>query len=289
MSLRERLGDIIFETDTPVARGFDVALLWAILLSVGLVVLESVASIRARYGGTLRAFEWGFTLLFTVEYAARVWTARRPWRYVRSFYGVIDLLAIVPTYLSVVLTGSQYLIVIRAMRLLRVFRVLKATRYLGEAGVLARALRASREKITVFLVTVLTMVLIIGSAMYLIEGPAHGFDSIPVSIYWAIVTLTTVGYGDIAPGTAPGKLLSAVVMILGYAIIAVPTGIVTTELSRASRPPEPSPRVCASCGATGHVADARYCRRCGAPLEAGMLDEDGPARAVAANEEEEAS
>jgi voltage-gated potassium channel len=276
VTFRERLGEIIFETDTPVARGFDVALLWAILLSVGLVLLESVASVRARYGDALRALEWTFTALFTVEYAARVWTARRRWRYVRSFYGLIDLLAIVPTYLSVVLTGSQYLIVIRALRLLRVFRVLKATRYLGEAGVLARALRASREKITVFLVTVLTLVLIIGSAMYLIEGPRHGFDSIPVAIYWAIVTLTTVGYGDIAPGTAPGKFLSAVVMILGYAIIAVPTGIVTTELSRASRPAEFDVRVCPACGATGHGGDARYCRRCGARLEPGVGAEARP-------------
>lgn len=284
MSFRKRLGDIIFETDTPAARGFDVALLWAIVLSVGLVLLESVAEVRVRYGDTLRALEWGFTVLFTVEYVARIYAARKPLRYVRSFYGVIDALAILPTYLSIVLVGSQYLLVIRSLRLLRVFRVLKAVRYLGQASVLVRALRASREKITVFLVTVLTMVLIIGSAMYLIEGPSNGFDSIPVSIYWSIVTLTTVGYGDIAPGTPVGKTLAAAVMILGYAIIAVPTGIVTSELTRASvwesRPApmaDPGatpdggtnslrPRSCDACGASGHGADAAFCRRCGAPL-----------------------
>lgn len=284
MSLRKRLGDIIFETDTPAARAFDVALLWAILLSVALVLLESVAEVRARYGETLRALEWGFTILFTVEYAARIYTARKPLRYVRSFYGVIDALAVLPTYLSIVLAGSQYLLVIRALRLLRVFRVLKAVRYLGQAGVLVRALRASREKITVFLVTVLTLVLIIGSAMYLIEGPANGFDSIPVSIYWSIVTLTTVGYGDIAPGTPVGKTLAAAVMILGYAIIAVPTGIVTSELTRASVWESMSRAMvdpgatrdagatgvgavsCDVCGASGHAADAAYCRRCGSAL-----------------------
>lgn len=266
MSLRERLGDVIFETDTPAARGFDVALLWAIVLSVLLVALESVADVRARWGGTLRTLEWTFTILFTVEYAARIWTARRPLRYVRSFYGAIDALAILPTYLSVVLAGSQYLVVVRALRLLRVFRILKASRYLGEAGILMRALRASREKIIVFLVTVLTLVLIIGSAMYLVEGPENGFDNIPIAIYWAIVTLTTVGYGDIAPGTALGKSLSAMVMILGYAIIAVPTGIVTTEISRASSQARASEVRCASCGATGHAADAVHCRICGEPL-----------------------
>jgi len=286
MSFRQRLGDIIFETDTPAARGFDVALLWAIVLSVALVLLESMTGVRDRYGDLLRGLEWGFTALFTVEYVARIYTARRPLRYVRSFYGVIDALAILPTYLSIVLVGSQYLLVIRSLRLLRVFRVLKAARYLGQAGVLVRALRASREKITVFLVTVLTLVLIIGSAMYLIEGPRNGFDSIPVAIYWAIVTLTTVGYGDIAPGTPVGKVLAGAVMILGYAIIAVPTGIVTSELTRASvwesRPaPTADPGLapgagegsggaprCDACGAGGHAADAAYCRRCGAPLPA---------------------
>jgi len=266
MNLRDRLGDIIFETNTPLARGFDVALLIAILASVSLVLLESVASVREQYVEVLRAAEWAFTILFTVEYGLRLWTARKPWAYARSFYGVIDLLAILPTYASLFIAGSQYLLVVRALRLLRVFRVFKAVRYLGEANVLGRALRASREKITVFLFTVLTLVLVIGSIMYLVEGPENGFDSIPIAIYWAIVTLTTVGYGDVAPGTALGKALASVVMILGYGIIAVPTGIVTTEISRASRPPRDL-RACSQCGATGHEPDARYCRMCGAELE----------------------
>ena len=265
-SVKQRLGDIIFETDTGAARAFDVGLLWAILLSVAMVVLESVPDIRETYGGTLRTLEWVFTILFTIEYALRIFVARKRWRYLTSFYGVIDLLAIVPTYLSLFLAGSQFLIVIRAMRLLRVFRVLKATRYLGEAGVLARALRASREKITVFLVTVLTLVLIIGSAMYLVEGPENGFTSIPIAVYWAVVTLTTVGYGDIAPGTALGKFLSAMVMILGYAIIAVPTGIVTSELTRVQQPRRSDERTCDSCGAGAHAPDASFCRVCGEPL-----------------------
>lgn len=267
MGLKERLGHIIFETDTPAARAFDVALLWAIVLSVLLVVLESVVSVRARYGELLRTLEWGFTVLFTAEYALRVYTARRRLRYVRSFYGVVDLLAVVPTYLTLVLPGTQYFVVLRSLRLLRVFRVFKLSRYLGEAGVLATALRASREKITVFLTAVLSVVLIIGATMYLVEGPAHGFDSIPVAIYWAIVTLTTVGYGDISPGTPFGKALAAVVMILGYGIIAVPTGIVTTELTRAGfGGPQRVRRPCPSCGTETHEADATHCRRCGTTL-----------------------
>ena len=266
MSLRDRVGTVIFGTDTPAGRAFDVALLVAIVASVALVVVESVAGIRARWVQELRVLEWTFTILFTVEYAVRIATARHPGRYVRSFYGVIDLLAILPTYLSLVLAGSHYLAVVRALRLLRVFRVVKAMRYVGQANVLGAALRASREKVIVFLFTVATLVLILGAAMYLIEGPAHGFDDIPTATYWAIVTLTTVGYGDIAPATAAGKALSALVMILGYSIIAVPTGIVTSEITRAS-----APRVreahCPTCGVGGHAADATYCRACGAPLD----------------------
>lgn len=265
MTLRERIGHIIFETDTPAARAFDVALLWAIVASVLAVVLESVAEIRTAAGGVLRTVEWVFTLVFTVEYALRIYSARRRLRYVTSFYGVIDLLAILPTYLSLVLVGTQYFVVLRALRLLRVFRVLKLSRYLGEASTLAQALRASRRKITVFLVTVLTLVLVIGAAMYLIEGPTRGFTNIPVSMYWAIVTLTTVGYGDIAPSTPVGKALSAAVMILGYAIIAVPTGIVTTELSRVPAPGRVE-RTCPACGTRWHEADAVHCRRCGTAL-----------------------
>ena len=264
-AFRERLGHIIFETETPAARGFDVVLLWLILLSVLLVMLESVTSIRARYGETLRVLEWGFTLLFTVEYFLRIYVARKPLRYIRSFYGIVDLLAIIPTYLSLLVVGSQYLTVVRALRLLRVFRVLKLIRFLGEASTLTRALQASREKITVFIVTVLTLVVIVGSVMFLVEGPTNGFTSIPISIYWAIVTLTTVGYGDISPQTPLGQFLSAVVMIMGFAIIAVPTGIVTSELSRADR--EQREGVCPNCGHGGHDLDAAFCKYCGANLQ----------------------
>ena len=272
MALRERIGNVIFETDTPLARGFDVALLWAILASVALVVLESVTSIRDDYGGALRTLEWTFTGIFTVEYAVRIYSARSRRRYVTSFFGIIDLLAIVPTYLSLFVAGSQYFLVLRALRLLRVFRVLKLSRYLGEANNLADALRSSGRKIAVFLYTVLTLVLIIGAAMYFIEGPDNGFVNIPISIYWAIVTLTTVGYGDIAPQTPLGKFLSAAVMIVGYAIIAVPTGIVTTELSRAEmnrergRAATAEGLTCANCGTQSWKHDDTYCRHCGAPL-----------------------
>ena len=265
--IRENLGDIIFETDTPAAKLFDVVVLWAILLSVALVMLESVLGLRAQYGGVLRALEWGFTILFTVEYFLRIYAARKRLRYVTSFYGVVDLLAVLPSYLSLVVVGSQYLIVIRSLRLLRVFRVLKLARYLGEANTLVRALRASRVKIIVFLWTVLTLVIIIGSVMYLVEGAESGFTNIPISVYWAIVTLTTVGYGDIAPRTPLGQTLSALVMVLGYAIIAVPTGIVTNELSRASQEEREAQLVaCPRCGQASHDADARYCKRCGERL-----------------------
>lgn len=276
MSLREKIGSIIFETDTPMARGFDVALLWAILLSIVLVMLESVTPVREDYGRALRTAEWVFTILFTVEYALRVYSAKKRLRYATSFLGVIDLLAVLPTYLSLLVIGTQYFLVLRALRLLRVFRVLKLSRHLGEANVLAKALRSSIEKITVFLVTVLTLVLLVGSTMYLIEGPPNGFVNIPVSIYWAIVTLTTVGYGDISPQTPLGQFLASMVMIIGYAIIAVPTGIVTTELSRAQHDRERNARTCAQCGARSMEADDEYCRKCGETLRGGGGREGSP-------------
>lgn len=267
MTLRQRVGDIIFETDTKAAQRFDIVLLWAIVISVGLVILESVPSVEVRYGPWLRRLEWGFTVLFTVEYAARLWSARNALRYARSFYGVIDLVAVLPTYLALLVSGAQYSVILRGLRLLRVFRVLKAARFRGEANVLIRALRASREKIVVFLVSVLTLILVIGSVMYVVEGPEHGFDSIPTAIYWSIVTLTTVGYGDVVPQTPLGKFLASAVMIIGYAIIAVPTGIVTSELSRETlRPKQGDGRVCRSCGARNHSGDAAYCRVCGDDL-----------------------
>lgn len=261
--MRERLYVIIFESDTPLGKAFDVALIVAILGSVTAVCLETVPSYRAVHGDTFLAIEWGFTVLFTVEYVLRLYCAHNAWRYVTSFFGLVDLLAIVPTYISLLVPGAQYMLVIRLLRTLRVFRVLKLAEYLEGADVLASALRASRQKIIVFIATVLTLVVILGALMYLIEGPEHGFTSIPTSIYWAVVTLTTVGYGDISPQTNLGRLLSVFVMVLGYGIIAVPTGIVTAELSRVQ--PNRS-RHCPACNTPGHVSDANFCTFCGARL-----------------------
>ena len=263
--LRARLHSIIFEAETPEGRLFDVLLLVAILSSVVVVLLDSVASVRARVGPELRALEWGFTILFTIEYLLRLASVRDPLRYARSLFGLIDLVAILPTYLSVLLPGAQSLLVVRLLRLLRVFRVLKLAEYLRESRTLLQALRASRRKIFVFLLTVVTIVVIVGSLMYVIEGEAHGFTSIPLSIYWAVVTLTTVGYGDLAPATTLGRALSILLMLTGYGIIAVPTGIVTVELTRASAQPV-STQACPGCGLAAHEHDARYCRRCGTKL-----------------------
>lgn len=262
---RRRLHTIIFESDTPGGKTFDILLLISILASVLVVMLDSVSSISARYGPQLAALEWTFTLLFTAEYILRLLAVRRPLAYAGSFFGVVDLLAILPTYLSLLLPGAQYLLVVRVLRLLRIFRILKLAEYLHEGRTLGRALLATRRKISVFLLTVVTVVIIVGALMYVVEGPESGFTSIPTSIYWAVVTLTTVGYGDIAPQTPPGKALAVAVMLLGYGIIAVPTGIVTMELSRASTPGV-STQVCPNCGAEGHDPDARFCKRCGSPL-----------------------
>lgn len=262
---RARLHEIIFEADTPMGKAFDVGLIWAILLSVLAVALESVPSVHARWGRELLAVDWAFTLLFTVEYVLRLVSVQRPWAYARSFFGIVDLLAVVPTYLSVVLPGAHSLLVIRTLRLLRVFRVFKLTRYVAEGDTLLRALRASRAKIVVFLWAVLTIVVIIGAMMYLIEGEENGFTSIPAAIYWAVVTLTTVGYGDIAPRTVPGRILASLLMVTGYGIIAIPTGIVTAELAGAQRKAV-STQACPACSAEGHDVDARYCKRCGAKL-----------------------
>jgi len=263
--LRERVFTVIFGYETPAGRAFDLALLVVIVASVLCVMLETVLPIRAAWGTELVVAEWIFTGLFTAEYALRLWSTRRPVRYARSFFGVVDLLSILPSYLSVLLPGSQSLLVIRALRLLRVFRVLKLSRYLGEANVLASALRSSGYKVTVFLGTVLVMITIVGTLMYLIEGPTHGFTSIPRSVYWAIVTMTTVGYGDIAPGTTLGQILAGMVMLLGYSIIAVPTGIVSAEMIRTTRGRHE--RRCPACGSGGHDLDARYCRLCAAGLD----------------------
>lgn len=266
--LKRRVYQVIFEHDTVAGRAFDVALIAAILGSVLAVMLESVASVRAAHGDTLRLLEWGFTVAFTVEYALRLWCVRRPGRYASSFLGLVDLLAILPTYVSLVFPGSQVLAVVRILRVLRVFRILKLVQYVGEARVLGQALRASRHKITVFIVTVLSIVVIVGSVMYLVEGPEAGFTSIPRGVYWAIVTLTTVGFGDITPLTPQGQALATVVMILGYAIIAVPTGIVTVELANAGRAAR-GEGACPRCGRGGHDADALHCKWCGEALSTG--------------------
>ena len=262
---RGRLHEVIFEADTRAGRAFDIGLIGLILLSVLAVMLESIGGVRRRYGAQLYAAEWAFTILFTVEYALRLLSVRRPLRYASSFFGVVDLLAIVPTYLSLLVPGSHYLLIIRILRLLRVFRVLKLAEHLTEADVLMRALRASRRKISVFLLTVLTLVVIIGTLLYVIEGEANGFTSIPVGIYWAVVTLTTVGYGDISPKTPVGQTLAALVMIIGYGIIAVPTGIVTVEIAQAVRKPV-STQACPDCSSQGHDVDAVHCKYCGAKL-----------------------
>ncbi len=256
---------VIFEAHTPAGKAFDVGLIIGILASVLAVMLDSVPWIHARYGEELYVAEWFFTILFTFEYVLRLWCIQNKALYARSFYGIIDLLGIIPTYLSLFVVGTQYLLVIRVLRVLRVFRVLRMVRYVGEAEMLAQALRASSRKIIVFISTVVALVIIFGSLMYLIEGEEHGFTSIPKSIYWAIITLTTVGYGDIAPMTALGQGLASLIMIMGYGIIAVPTGIVTLELSEASRR-SANTRTCPACSAEGHTREATYCWRCGSNL-----------------------
>jgi len=268
-SLKSNLHNIVFEAETPLAKGFDVSLLVLILLSVIVVMLESVKSLGEAYPRVFYYLEWGITILFTLEYMLRIWLTGNPWKYILSFYGIVDLLSILPTFLSIFFTGTQYLVTIRTIRLLRIFRIFKAAKYISEGSILFNAIIASSRKITVFLVGVLTLVLIIGSAMYLIEGNAgSGFDSIPHSVYWAIVTVTTVGYGDIAPVTPLGQFLSAVLMILGYGVLAVPTGIISAELvsGKGDELPEVSTHACPNCSLEGHEADAVHCKYCGSNL-----------------------
>jgi voltage-gated potassium channel len=262
---RLKLHEIIFEADTPAGKWFDVLLILSILVSVVMVMLDSVSAIQKTHGRILLLGEWLFTILFTIEYVLRLLSVGRPLAYATSFFGVVDLLAILPTYLSFIIPGAQYLLVIRILRVLRIFRIFKLVQYVGEASLLIQALRASRRKITVFLFTVLTLVTIFGSLIYLIEDPKDGFTSIPKSIYWSIVTLTTVGYGDVSPQTSIGQLLAALIMITGYAIIAVPTGIVTVELSHAFKR-KISTQACPECSAEGHDSDAKFCKYCGSIL-----------------------
>ncbi|NVJ49041.1 MAG: ion transporter [Gammaproteobacteria bacterium] len=247
-------------------KAFDIVLIVSILLSVVAIMLDSVEAIRLQFGHWLWLIEWGFTLLFTLEYGLRLICVRKPWLYARSFYGLVDLLSIIPTYLTLILPGAKYMLVIRILRVLRLFRILKLAEYVGEANVLLKALSNSRHKILVFLYTVLTLVVVFGSTLYVVEGAASGFTSIPKSVYWAIVTLTTVGYGDIAPVTPLGQFIAAAIMIMGYGIIAVPTGIYSAELVRAYTGQEHN-EACATCGRNGHDFDAVYCKHCGHALD----------------------
>ena len=262
---RTKIYEVIFEADTPPGKLFDVLLIVAILLSVAVVFLESIEVLKNDYGRIFYALEWGFTILFTIEYLLRIISVNKPLKYIFSFYGIIDFLSIAPTYLSLIIVDSQYLLAIRILRLLRVFRVFKLTHLLTQSNILVGALKASRAKIAVFLFAVLTSVVAIGAIIYVVEGPENGFTSIPVSMYWAIVTLTTVGYGDISPQTPLGQFIASIVMIMGYAIIAVPTGIVSVEIASAAKK-QVTTQVCPNCLSEGHDKDAVHCKHCGEKL-----------------------
>jgi len=259
-----RLHQVIFESDTPAGKAFDTGLLVAVCVSVLVVVLASVKSIQAEHGVLLRNLEWVFTALFTAEYFARLLCVRRPLVYARSFLGLVDLLAVLPSFISL-FTGANYVLAVRVLRLLRVFRVLKLAHFLRESEMLTAALLASRRKVMVFVFAVLALATVMGTLMYVVEGEENGFDSIPHSIYWAIVTLTTVGYGDIAPHTALGRFIASCIMLMGYGIIAVPTGIFSLELQQAAR--ARNARSCPHCGTTEPDELARFCRRCGTTLD----------------------
>lgn len=263
---RERCRRIIFHSSRFEEKLFDVLLILAILTSIVIVMLESVEGIRLEHGQLLSNLEWAFTILFTLEYGVRIYVSKLPLRYVFSFFGLVDLLSILPSYIDLIFPGAHYLMLFRALRVLRIFRVLKMVQFVGEADLLYRAVRASGRKIVVFMTAVVTLVLILGSIMYLIEGPEHGFTSIPKSVYWAIVTLTTVGYGDISPQTPFGQMFASLIMIMGYGVIAVPTGIVTAEIAMATRG-DRKERQCSKCGEKDHRVAASFCRNCGTSLD----------------------
>jgi len=263
--LRNRIHIIIEGTDTRLGKLFDIVLLITILASVAVVMLDSVLYMRLQYGTLFRYAEWFFTILFTIEYILRWFSAPNRFRYAFSFFGIVDLLSVLPSYLSLVFGGAQYLLVIRILRILRVFRVLKLNTYMQQAGFLASALKTSQQKITVFFLSLVLLVTIYGSIVYVVEGPENGFTSIPLSIYWAVVTLTTVGYGDMSPKTPLGQAIATLVMITGYAVIAVPTGIFTSELASNMRP-QLNPIACPNCGKFGHAVGADFCDRCGHAL-----------------------
>lgn len=264
---RKKLHEVIYEADTPAGKLFDVVLLVVILLSVILVMLESVRPIYSEYFEWFYRAEWVITIIFTIEYILRIVSIKNPKKYIFSFYGIVDFVSTIPTYLTLVLGGYNVLIAVRALRLLRVFRVLKITRYVGASDKLAVALKHSRPKIIIFVFSVLVITVIAGTVMYLVEGEASGFDNIPLSIYWCIVTLTTVGFGDIAPITPLGRFIASFIMITGYGIIAVPTGIVSAEYSKAGEKPVPvNTQVCPHCNETKHLDKAEFCHNCGNKL-----------------------
>lgn len=267
---RRRWFDIIYRHDSRPSRNFDLLLVVAIIASVLVVMVDSVQHLHLRWSHWLYGLEWAFTVMFTLEYVLRLAVVKRPLRYAVSIWGIIDLLSILPTYLSLLVPGAQSLLVVRALRILRVFRILKLTRYIEESGVLMQALWRSRRKVLVFLFTVITITIIAGALMYLIEGPNHGFTSIPSSMYWAVVTMATVGFGDIVPQTTLGRFVTSVLILIGYSIIAVPTGIYTAELANTMREADATARHdgrgCPRCALEGHEADARFCRRCSETL-----------------------
>ena len=265
-SWRVRLHEIIYESDTAAGKIFDVSLLLLILSSIIVVIMDSSEDWHLTYGDLFLKMEWGFTLLFTIEYILRLICINKPWRYVFSFLGLIDLLSIIPGYLSLFYAGAHSLLVLRALRLLRIFRIFKLTHFISEMQFLTVAIKGSMKKISIFMLIVLTLVIIMGSVMYLVEGGQNGFNSIADSIYWAIVTITTVGYGDISPVTPLGKFLASVIMLMGYGIIAVPTGIITTEMALAMKNKKQQQQVCPGCGREGHDSNAHYCKFCGEKL-----------------------
>ena len=269
---KETLYLVIFGTETPAGRRFDLVLIFAILLSIGVLFLDSVSAVHAQIGPLLTSLEWAFTLLFTLEYGLRIYCAQNRLAYMRSFYGLIDMLAVLPNYLVIFIPGANFLLMVRLIRVFRILRILKLIRYVNEANVLFRSLNQSRRKITVFFGCLFILVTLFGSLLYVVEGPGNGFTSIPVSIYWAIVTITTVGFGDITPQTSLGQGIAAVSMLMGYAIIAVPTGIITAELGREMRR-EYDNRHCPQCDKGEHERDAKFCKYCGGEMEV-VLDNE---------------
>ena len=265
LTRKQRLYQIIFGTQTKAGRNFDIALIVAILCSELILILSTIRSVDFKYSEALTVLEWVFTILFTIEYALRLYCSPKPWAYARSFYGVIDLIAVLPSYLAFLFPGSNYLLIVRLIRVMRIFRILKLARFLKDSNILLRSLLMAQRKILVFFSTVAILVTVLGSLLYIIEGPDNGFTSIPTSIYWAIVTITTVGYGDIVPQTDMGKAIASFTMLLGYSILAVPTGIITAELSLEMKTQRELIR-CTNCSASGHESDANFCKKCGTQL-----------------------